>query len=345
MKSRDEIKIYISSFEVLLDKVNVEKVSANDYCKKYLAHLILHKKYYLLIYADVLQKVLNYSGKAKEEIVLLDFGAGNGLMGIFAKSCGFKKVYINDIDPSFLIAAEALSREIKIDVDGFIGGDAENVKDYFKGEELDAIAGTDVIEHIYDLDVFFSNLKQINPQLVSVFTTASNPENIFKTRALKKLQIKDENEGYFPSENNILGGEIHEPFIKMRQKIIELNFKTLSAKEVLMISTNTRGLIERDIKLAVENYLATGIMPGPPNHPTNTCHPISGSWTERILPLKNYYSLYKRHGFGLKVYNGFYNTDKAILKKILGFVLNTAIKIFKYKISPFIFLVGYPSRE
>ena len=47
------------------------------------------------------------------------------------------------------------------------------------------------IEHIYDLQDFFSNIRQINPDIVSVFTTSANPENYFKVRQLKRLQLKE----------------------------------------------------------------------------------------------------------------------------------------------------------
>ncbi|MEI2747673.1 MAG: hypothetical protein V9E88_02790 [Ferruginibacter sp.] len=85
----------------------------------------------------------------------MDYGAGNGLLGIFARYCGFGRVALNDIDLPFLEAARKLSQALHIDMDAFIEGDISQVKDHPYAKQLNAIAGTDVIEHIYNLDDFF----------------------------------------------------------------------------------------------------------------------------------------------------------------------------------------------
>ena len=45
-------------FERKLDNLRVDEVSPETYCRKYLQHLLQHKKYYLAIYADVLEKAI-----------------------------------------------------------------------------------------------------------------------------------------------------------------------------------------------------------------------------------------------------------------------------------------------
>ena len=103
MQQRENFNKYSDAFEKKLELIVVDEISAELYCKRYLNHLLQHKKYYLAIYADVLNKLMQHLPKKKEDISLIDFGAGNGLLGIFAKYCGFKKIFLNDIDEKFEI--------------------------------------------------------------------------------------------------------------------------------------------------------------------------------------------------------------------------------------------------
>lgn len=332
--------VYTKAFEEKLELVITDEISSELYCKKYLSHLLQHKKYYLAIYADVLDKLIRHSVKKKEDIILIDFGAGNGLLGIFAKFCGFKKVFLNDLDEKFMQASRNLSGKLKIDMDGFIAGELSSVEHYFKNEKPDAFVGTDVIEHVYDLEVLFKRFQQMNPAMVSVFTTGSNPANYFKVRALNKIQLKDELEGGTP-EQHILFGEIAlEPFIRIREKIIRKNGVGLTENDILLLARSTRGQNEQDIILSIDQYKLTGKFPLPASG-NNTCNPLNSSWTERILSFDNYYSLYSAVGFSCKIYDGFYNDHGQGLIIFVKKLLNAGITTFRKKISPYIVIVGY----
>ncbi len=331
----------ISVFASKLLEINSGELLMSDYSKRYLTHLITHRNYYLCIYAHVLENVLKQSEKGAEEICLVDYGAGNGMLGIFAKFCGFKKVCICDIDADFILASKLLANELNILVDEFITGDIKLLQASLLEQTVDAIAGTDVIEHIYNLDNYFSIVKQINPDMVTVFTTASNPDNFIKTKQLRKLQIKDELEGSEPGDFVLAGAEKHEAFLTIRQKIIETNFSHLSKDNILLLAKATRGLYKPDIIIAVQNFIGKGILLNPDEQDLNTCNPITGSWTERILSIELYRVMYKKNGFSLSIKNGFYNSSADGMKKYLNTILNLAIRIFGKKIAPFITLVGY----
>jgi 2-polyprenyl-3-methyl-5-hydroxy-6-metoxy-1,4-benzoquinol methylase len=93
--------------------------------------------------------------------VLVDYGAGNGLLGIFAKYCGFKKVYVNDISAIFIEASKQLAKVLDISIDGFIEGDCDKVLEFTKeNDKVDAVVGTDVIEHVYRLYTFSVALRR-----------------------------------------------------------------------------------------------------------------------------------------------------------------------------------------
>ena len=336
MAKKHSFKSHILSFKSLLNSKDLSAVSSHAYCLRYLQHLTEHSNYYLSIYADVLEKMVSHSDYKKEQICLLDYGAGNGLLGIFAKYCGIGKVYINDISTEFIAAAKNLSKILGIQIDGFIAGDIEMAN----GFSINAIVGTDVIEHIYDLNSFMSALNKINPNMVSVFTTASNPKNIFKVNQLKKLQRKDELTGGDPEDFILFGSESHESFFQMRKKIITETAPHINELNADKLAEYTRGMNRHDIIVAVNFYLSTGNFPNKINHPTNTCNPISGSWTERILRLEEYEEIYNANSYRLSVFNGFYDIHKNGLKKIINVTLNKSICILGKLIAPYIILVG-----
>ena len=331
----------INGFENHLATVDIESLPIAPYCKSYLQYIISHKKYYCRIYAHILSLALQHSGKAKENTCLLDYGAGNGLLGFFAKFCGFGKVYINDITPDFLHASKELAVALLIPADGFIEGDIDTVNTYFSFVKPDVVIGSDVIEHIYNLEYFFKKLQQINPQVVTVFTTASNPFNWFKVKELKRVQIKDELYGGSPDED-LLFGELPEPsFFSTRKKIIQtFAARSLDEEVIDKLASLSRGLIKADIENVVDNYLSKKILPAALSHPTNTCDPISGSWSERVMTLKEYENLYAGAGFSVSCNSGFYNQYELSIKSKLMFLFNKLIPFTGHRLAPFISLLG-----
>lgn len=331
----------LAGFENLLSSVKVDTLSISPYAARYLQHILEHKKYYCHIYAHILSLALQNTKKKKEDICLLDYGAGNGLMGLLAKYCGFEKVFINDLSTDFLVAARELSIAIQIQPDGFIEGDIENVKKYFSALPPDVIIGSDVIEHIYDLADFFKTVKQVNPAMVTVMSTACNPANSFKVKEFKKLQIKDELYGGSPSDHALFGEVAIEPFIETRRKMITAyTMDKLTGAEINDLSMLTRGLRKDDIEKAVEKYIISKILPVPLSHPTNTCDPVTGSWSERLLDFDEYKTVYDNAGFEVKFYDGFYNEYEGNLKSRLLYFVNKIIPFAEYRLSPFITLVG-----
>lgn len=321
--------------------LNVDGLTISDYSRRYLSHLQKHRLYFLSIYAEVLDNVLLHSSKKMQEISLIDYGAGNGLLGIFAKYCGAKQVILCDHDPNFVNAAMNTAKALSIEADKFLKGEINSLVESVNQSGIDAVVGTDVIEHIYNLDDFFAGIQKINPRMVTVFTTASNPGNYFKVRQLKRLQIKDEYHGSEPGDFILAGAEKHESFLQIRVDIVRSGFPGLSARQYDLLAEQTRGLNKEDIQKAVRQYLANGTVPVPEENSCNTCNPITGSWTERVLPLKFYEVLYKKYGFRLEVESGFYNDLEPGPKKIVNKIRNLVIKLTGKNTAPFITLIGY----
>jgi 2-polyprenyl-3-methyl-5-hydroxy-6-metoxy-1,4-benzoquinol methylase len=242
MQSQGSFKKFIPAFAAKLSEINPDVLPMSNYCKRYLQHLLTHRFYYLAIYTHVLDNIICTCGKTAGQLNLVDYGAGNGLLGMFAKYGGFKKVFICDVDADFVQASQIVSQQLHIFIDAFINGDIDKLPHSVNEQTIDAMAGTDVIEHIYNLDDFFASVQAINKKMVTVFTTASNPDNFIKTRHLKKLQLKDELHGSSPEDFVLAGAEKHEAFIAMREKIIAQYFPDLTKTSLLQLARQTRGL-------------------------------------------------------------------------------------------------------
>jgi 2-polyprenyl-3-methyl-5-hydroxy-6-metoxy-1,4-benzoquinol methylase len=333
-------KHYIPLFEEKLHAVDVQSLTIAPYCKRYLNHLLQNSKYYLSIYAEVLEKVKQSSNIPVIDKCLLDYGAGNGLLGLFAKFCGFGKVMINDIDEPFLIASKILSSALNIDIHQFILGDLDDVKKEQLSQKIDALVATDLIEHIYNLDEFVATIASINPNMISVFTTGSNPKNYFKVRQLMKLQWRDELIGGDADDTLLFGHEAHESYFKIREKMIYEIAPELDENIILTLAKLTRGKNRKDIITAVKNYQSKKELPVLIAHPTNTCHPETGSWTERLMSISTYKSIFRQHQFELQIESGFYNHYQPGVKGFALKFFNKIKAIVGFKFDPFIYLTG-----
>jgi len=257
-----------------------------------------------------------------------------------AKFCGFGKVSINDIDEHFLTASNVLAKQMNIDIHHFILGDLDDVKKIELPEKINALVATDLIEHIYDLDKFVATMANLNPELISVFTTGSNPKNYFKVRQLMKLQLRDELIGGNADDALLFGHDAHESYFKIRENIIKDFAPELDENIILKLAKLTRGKNKSDIIDAVKKFQATKELPLSINHPSNTCHPETGSWTERLVTISTYKSIFRRHQFELQISSGFYNQYQPGLKGITLLFLNKIKSIVGLRLDPFIFLTG-----
>jgi 2-polyprenyl-3-methyl-5-hydroxy-6-metoxy-1,4-benzoquinol methylase len=329
---------HIPQFLKQLNEVDVEAISKDVYVKKYLQHLINHGSYFMTIYAKVLEKGVANAQKKVADIQLLDYGAGVGLLGIFASYCGFKKVSINEMDAVFLAAAKKLSDHFNRKEIVFIPGSLASDFDSALWGKPDLLVATDVIEHLYDLDDFVSSCVYMNRNMSMVFTTGSNPANFWKVSRLRKLQWRDEWEGNSVENEDMLAGYGHEAYRSMRKKIIQSFDSSLTINEVEHLVDKTRGLIKKDIHDAVTHYVKYGHLQKTTDDSYNTCNPETGSWTERVLSFEAYDLIFNKHHLSARYESGFYNTDKKGLKKAIALFANLFLPIFGKRIAPFIFI-------
>lgn len=330
---------YSESFLNKLHNVNVETVSLSPIVKNYLQSVLQHRKYCLEIYCCVLENVVKVAEKKPEQINLLDYGCGNGLLALFAKHCGFAKVYACDYNNDFVEATIALGRQLNIELDSCFSCNEYDLLQQCKSLQLHTIVGTDIIEHIYNPDIFLKNIYDLNANMVTVFTTASVHDNYFKRKKLYHLMQQDEFVGGSISDFNTQNPLNRLPYVEIRKKIIQQYFPQLPESDIATLAKNTRGLRYDDIiKYVTDNNASL------PIHPYNTCDPLTGNFTERILTTKQYKQLYWNNGFNVKISAGFYNNNntlsgfvKQLINKLIALTKGTIIGRI---LTPFIVLTA-----
>ncbi len=336
---------FIPKFLEQLHQINIDELSSDAYVRDYFKHLCSHSKYYLKIYADVLNRAEKAAQKNRSDIALLDYGAGLGLLGIFAAVAGFGAVSINEREATFLNAAEKISSFFQLQNITFIPGELNETEHVQTWGKPDVMVATDVIEHLYSIDDFLGAAKKINNQLIFIFTTGSNPENYWKVKKLQKIQWRDEHLGHQDSDEQQLGGYAHESFLNLRKKMIAQYAPNLSADQISSLARDTRGLKNHDILVAIQQFKSDGLWPRVDVDDFNTCHPDTGSWTEKIISLKEYQTIFAKHNCNIEFASGYYDVNKKGIKSILAKLANAFILIFGLKIAPFIFLTTKISKS
>ena len=312
------------SFADDIRAIDLEQLEISDYNRRYLQQLIPSLDYYLDIYRHTLQRIVSATGRSAAETTLVDYGGGHGLMSLTAKRFGIGRVVYVDFNPLSCTTVKALAARLGCGPDAVLCGDSRTLLSWCaeQGVTPDALAGMDVIEHIYRLEPFFDDLFTLNPQISMVFTTGSVPSNPMVRRRLHRVMMADE-EG-----NAGMPG-----FRAERRQYLEEHFPSMEDKELDEWALRTRGLMFADIESAV----ARGI--NAPQDRYNTCDPATGSWTERILNIGEYRRILHPHTEAVAFSNGFYNGLRPGLKGLVAKMLNGLLHLpGSQPIAPFIFI-------
>jgi len=180
------------------------------------------------------------------------------------------------------------------------------------------IANSDVIEHIYDIDDFFKKIPKLGPKLVFFFGTSANSTNPMVNRKLKKTQkeieIKDRKHEWGHKDRDSLMA-----YLELRKKMIKDNFPDLGEKQIGRFARRTRGCIKEDIIKKVSDSIKNGTEIKELDHPTNTCDPMTGNWTEHLMNPYDLIKPLKKDFSWVTVKCGYYGISAK-------FVLNTGAK-------------------
>lgn len=311
-----------------LSETDFSQLPISDYNKDYLKRLTPALLYYLDIYTLCFTDGLSRCDKPVEELTLVDYGGGNGFLSMLAKQIGIGKVIYVDLNEKSVETIKLLKEVVGIGPDVILHGDSTRLSEWCKTEGIcpELLISTDVIEHIYDLSVFFRDLTDINDQMEMVFTTASTPFNPYVKSRLRRMMRGCET-----------GNLIRPNYYKKRVNYIKKSFPKLSGKDVKKWAVRTRGLNYEDINKAVSNNERPLLLDA-----YNTCDPETGNWAERILSIREYKELVAPYNYKVHLEKGFYNTVRPKQwKTIASSLINLVIKYSGkagFVFSPFILL-------
>lgn len=331
--------------EKKLLEIDVEKLDVSAYSKKYFKDYQRKLKYSLQACSFILMHALQKSAKKIDEVTIVDYGAGTGVLAMLAKEVGFGKVIYNDIYDISCIDAETIANKAFAQANIYICGDLNTLENHFKTthQHCDIIVSRNVIEHIYNLDVYFKALSNIPNKGLTLFfaTTANikNPLTVWYTQRIQKmLEYKGMTTKWGKERDSL------KPYLVSRKEIIATHFHQLNQSQIDQLATATRGLIKEEIISFTEDFIKSGIQKKSSINGCNTCDPNTGNWAEHLVEIEKYHELFIKNGFSFHVVNGFYNTNYSQKwLNIITPIINIKIKIFgRYGIylAPFIGLEG-----
>lgn len=327
-KSEILINQAIDNLSVKLRNLDLNKVSISDYNKRYLKDYIDNYEFFMPLYKKLLEKVINKLSKPVQESSFVDYGGGCGILTFLAVELGFKKVIYNDIYEVSTNDVIVMSKEINLNIDEFITGGISQFINFVneKKIQIDHICSFDVLEHIYDLEYWFSQVKQLPKPFSLCFMTSANSSNPYVKRKLKKIHYKAE---YIGSKNKKGWKErdANLPFVEIRKNIIAEKFNDLDEQKLLLLAKNTRGLFGEDILKYATEQLEKGTFKDKLTDPTNTCDPYTGNWAEHIIDIKSLKKLIENNKTNVKFTNNFYSYSNNKVFNLPKYIINFMMKI------------------
>ena len=330
MKSSIKERITEAVFALFLklEKLNIDSRDISEYNHMYLKKYIDNYSFYMTIYSQLLLKALNKLKNPVSESTFVDYGGGCGMLSYLAKEIGFKTVVYNDIYQISVDDTKTISNKLDLEIDFYICGDIEEFVYQINKENIkpDLICSFDVLEHIYNLDKWFKSLTYLKNEFSLLFTTNANSYNPIISHRLKKLQRKAEYRGLEKTQGwKEIDSRIS--FLESREMMIRNKYPSLRDNEIELLSTKTRGLRKDDIENAVEDYIKTGKIIYQINHPTNTCDPYTGNWTENLINLEQLEKIVIKNNLTFNISNSFYSYSNNKILNTPKFLLNQIIRI------------------
>ncbi|MCC6251468.1 MAG: methyltransferase domain-containing protein [Bacteroidia bacterium] len=338
------------SLESKLVNINIDKLPVSDYTKKYFKDYQRKLRYSLQACSYILMHALHQSGKRIDEISIVDYGAGTGVLAMLAQEVGFAHVIYNDIYDISCRDAAIIAENAQAKAQDYVCGEMIDLVNFFKQRSFncDIIVSRNVVEHIYDLEDHFKALSKIPSQKLTLFyATTANNHNPLTVWFTQRIQKRLEHEGM----SNKWGKERDslKAYKQMRQEIIQSHFPEIKSKDLLQLVKLSRGMVKDEIIKTVELFKNSGRYPDLKVKGKNTCDPYTGNWAEHLLDLEEYKNLFQKNGFDFKVVNGFYNTNYQnkvfnLITPLVNFIIRKS-NLMGLHLAPFIGLEGTSKKE
>jgi len=324
--------------------LELKDLPISDYQKNYLGNYLQRLHYGMETGIFILSHVFDGIDKKPEDAVLLDHGAGSGILSLLAKAAGIGKVVYEDIYDVSCRDACFIARSLSLEADEYLHGDEQAIVRYFKQHSgPDVIISRNVIEHVYRPETLLQVLAGIHDKPMQVlFATTGNFHNPAVRAYTRKLQRKAEYEGLKSRWDK--STDAKKPLLQIRKEIIAGMVPDFDENTLQALAKHTRGLTRPAIALVIEDFKSQGKLPPLLSDPYNTCDPETGNWVERLDSIAAYKDIFEENGFSFTCLPGFYDTHYAsATANILARLLNPCIRVLGSKgtkLSPFIGLKG-----
>jgi 2-polyprenyl-3-methyl-5-hydroxy-6-metoxy-1,4-benzoquinol methylase len=341
MQRLDNKNESIKGFVAKIMSLNVDVLPISDYNKIYLKKHLETAEYAARLAWQILEQGVKYCPLPIESLTVAEIGGGTGIISLLAKYLGFKSVIYSDTYAQSCLDFEVIAKHLALKPNSIVQGDIHQLIAAHPSE-IHLMVSRDVIEHIYKPEAFFQTACHQYPNCVMVHNTSANIYNLFKANYFKTIHLKDELEG---NTNQFKPGDSTASFYQMRLDFIKTHYPALDEFKQILFAKLTRGHTFDDVKTAIDLYLDKKQLPHLISHPTNTCDPATGNWTEHLIKFDDYRSMIPVETHHLKIeyapYNQFTNRGP---KQWVQFLLNLIIKtgFFARYVAPAILIIAKP---
>ena len=323
----ERILSVLKNFGNKLKNLDIQKLHISAYNKGYLTKYQREWEFYQHYYLQLFQASFQNSEPGKDA-VFVDYGGGSGILTYLACEYGIKTVIYNDLFEQSVQDVKEISRVLGYQPSHLLHGDIKELNHFCSETNIDVdyVCSFDVLEHIYDLNNWFLELKNLPGDWQLAFITSANGANPWKNQQLKRIHRQSEYQGF---EKNSGWKEMDsaKAYLDSRKEIIMSAFPELNQGQINFLGKITRGLAKQDILKTVEIYNTTGELTYKPNHPTNTCDPYTGNWNEHIIDLNELQTYLNSIQFSTKILNTTYAPSKNRIFNLPKYLLNQIIQL------------------
>lgn len=330
-----------------LNQLKIAELAISQYNAQYLAHDHLNNLTSTLQkYVYILGSCIQSTQLPINEITFLEYGGGIGILSLLAREVGVKSVLYNDIYNISVQDAQNIATHLGLTANHYIPGDIDDVINYLKNNNIacHAVGSYDVIEHVYDIDVFLKKLSSLSK--AKNFTLfMSSGANTLNPRIKNKL-IKHHHEHEYQTRQTTSGHKQRdclEGFLSVRRNIIKEYAPALSNAELNHLAQATRGKIKNDIHTTIDTYKKNKLLPAIPIT-SDTCDPHTGNWSEHLLDPYHLKNILYKQGLDAQVLCGYYGHQSRTIKKYVCNLFNACITFapttLALRLAPFYTIYG-----
>jgi hypothetical protein len=326
-----------------LVSLDIQSVGLSEYNQRYLRAKIAGIDTALHIYGRILHVALSNAPLPMEKLTVVDYGGGSGVLSLLTKELGVGTVIYIDIYEVSRADAAALGSKISLPLNHTLTGDVDALVDYVARNSLtvNAVISFDVLEHIYDVPAHFKNLSALSAQpFRAVYASGANIKNYWYVKGVTQqhldVESRDRKKEWGHKDRDTLTA-----YSDLRKQIITAYAPQLSAPEVDQLTRETRGLMKLDIERCVDEYRIKGKHSYVPDHPTNTCDPLTGNWCEHLMDQDWLRARVEEAGFKVQILPGNYPVNGGLVKKAKKLAINTLITLLgagSMCVAPYFFL-------